>query len=68
MLFVVASTTLTYTIYCKNLFRTVVFKLHYNGALRSSGILHSVEWYFCTDVSGQPIVPIFKGQEVQEEA
>jgi hypothetical protein len=28
--------------------------------LRSSGMLRSVEWYFCTDVSGQPIVPIFK--------
>jgi hypothetical protein len=26
-----------------------------------SGILHTVEWYFCTDVSEQPIGPIFKG-------
>jgi hypothetical protein len=33
--------------------------------LCSSGILRNVEWYFCTDVSGQPIGPIFKGQEVQ---
>jgi hypothetical protein len=29
-----------------------------------SGILCSVEWSFCADVSGQPICPIFKGQEV----
>jgi len=35
--------------------------------LRSFGILHSVEWQFATDVSGQPIGPIFKGQAVQEE-
>jgi len=26
------------------------------------GILHSVDWQFPTDVSGQHIVPIFKGQ------
>jgi hypothetical protein len=32
--------------------------------LRSSGILRTVEWWFCTDVSWQPIGPIFKGQEV----
>jgi hypothetical protein len=32
--------------------------------LRSSGILYSVEWQFFTDVSGHPIGPIFKGQEV----
>ena len=32
-----------------------------------SGILHSVDWYLVTDVSGQPINPIFKGQIVQEE-
>ena len=36
--------------------------------LRSSGILRSVEWQFCTDVSRQPIGPIFKGQDVQEES
>jgi hypothetical protein len=35
--------------------------------LRSSGILRSDEFYFCTDVSGQPIGPVFKGQEVQED-
>ena len=39
-------------------------KIQYRD-LRSSGILRSVEWYFCTDVSGQPIGPIFKGQQVQ---
>jgi hypothetical protein len=33
----------------------------------SSGILRRVEWYFFTDVSGQRIGPIFKGQEVQEK-
>jgi hypothetical protein len=37
--------------------------------LRSTSmILCNVEWYFCTDVSGQPIGPIFKGQEVQLSA
>jgi hypothetical protein len=30
---------------------------------RSSAILRSVELSFCTDVSGQPIGPIFKGEE-----
>jgi hypothetical protein len=29
--------------------------------LRSSGILCSAEWQFCTDVSGQPMDPIFNG-------
>ena len=33
----------------------------------SFGILRSVEWQFLTDVSGQPVGPIFKGQAVQEE-
>jgi hypothetical protein len=33
--------------------------------LRSSGMLRSVEWWFCTDVSGQRIGPVFKGQEAQ---
>jgi hypothetical protein len=32
--------------------------------LRSTGMLCSVEWQFCTDVSGQPIDPIFKGQDL----
>jgi hypothetical protein len=31
-------------------------------------ILHRVECLFCTDVSGQPISPILKGQGVQEES
>jgi hypothetical protein len=35
--------------------------------LRSPGILRSVEWWFRTNVSGQPICPISKGQEIQEE-
>jgi hypothetical protein len=26
-------------------------------------VLRSAEWWFCTDVSEQPIRPIFKGQE-----
>ena len=32
-----------------------------------SGILHSVEWSSVTDVSGQSVGPIFKGQAIQEE-
>jgi hypothetical protein len=40
----------------------------YMSDLRSSGILRSVKWQFCADVSGQPIGSIFKGQEVQEES
>jgi hypothetical protein len=35
--------------------------------MRSSAILRSVEWYFCTDVSGQTIGPTFKGQELLEK-
>jgi len=31
--------------------------------LHSSGILRSELWQFLTDVSGQPISPVFKGQE-----
>jgi hypothetical protein len=34
--------------------------------LRSSGILRSVVWYLFSDVSGQRIDPLFKGQEVQQ--
>jgi hypothetical protein len=37
-----------------------------NQDLRLSGILSSVRWHFFTDVLGQPIVPIFKSQPVQE--
>jgi hypothetical protein len=33
--------------------------------LRSPGVLHSSEWYSFTDVLGQRIGPIFKGQEVR---
>jgi len=33
--------------------------------LSSSSILLSADWYV-TDVSGQPISPIFEGQAVQE--
>jgi hypothetical protein len=35
--------------------------------LRSSEILCSVQGPFITDVSGQPIGPMFKGQEIQED-
>ena len=35
--------------------------------LPSCGILWSVDWQLHTDVSGQPIGPIFKGQVFQEE-
>ena len=34
--------------------------------LCSFGMLRCVEWLSVTDVSGQPIAPIFKGQVVQE--
>jgi hypothetical protein len=34
--------------------------------LCSYGIFHSVEWQFYTDVSGQPISPIFMGQVTLE--
>jgi len=37
------------------------------GDLHYSGLLHSTEWLFHTDVSEKPIVPVFKGQEIQEE-
>ena len=33
--------------------------------LRSPGILRSLKWWSRTDVSGQPISPIFRGPEVQ---
>jgi hypothetical protein len=35
--------------------------------LQSSTLLHSIEWLFHIDVSGQPTGPIFKGQEIQED-
>jgi hypothetical protein len=31
--------------------------------LRSSGLVLSVEWYFLTDVSGQPSVPSLRGKK-----
>ena len=31
-------------------------------------MLRSVDWYLVTDVSRQPIGPIFKGQAVQEDS
>jgi hypothetical protein len=31
-----------------------------------SEILLSVEWEFPTDVSGQPVSPILKGQEIEK--
>jgi hypothetical protein len=33
---------------------------------RSSAILRSEDWKLFTDVSGQPISPIFKGQAAQK--
>ena len=33
----------------------------FKGELRSTGALRNVEWQFHTDVSGEPIGPIFKG-------
>jgi len=36
------------------------------SGFRSFGMLCSVDWYLVTDVSGHPIGPVFKNQEVQE--
>jgi hypothetical protein len=35
---------------------------------RASGILRVVKWYYITDVSGQPVSSMFKGQALQEAA
>ena len=35
--------------------------------LRSFGMLYGVHWYLVTDISGQPIAPIFNGQAVEAE-
>jgi hypothetical protein len=35
--------------------------------LCSSAILRGMEWQFVTDISGQPISPIFEGQAIQEK-
>jgi hypothetical protein len=43
----------------------IINELH--TGLRSSGMWRSVEWQFCTDVSGRHIGPTFKGQEVQKD-
>ena len=32
----------------------------------SSAVLHSIGWYFVTDVPGQRTSPVFKGQALQE--
>jgi hypothetical protein len=32
--------------------------------IRSSGMLRSVYWQLVTDISGQPVVPIFRGEAV----
>ena len=47
---------------------TVRFRLpqQYGRDLRRSGILPSFKRLLLTDVSGQPIGPIFKGQEEME--
>ena len=34
--------------------------------LCSSEILHNVEWWFLTDILGEPIGSTFKGQEIQK--
>jgi hypothetical protein len=36
--------------------------------IRSSGMLRSVNWYFGTDVSRQPVGPFFKGQAIPQTA
>ena len=36
------------------------FCLGVNENLRSSGMLHGVDWYLFTEVLGQTIAPIFK--------
>jgi hypothetical protein len=45
-------------------FTVTLVNIHFLD-LRSSGILRSVVWRLFTDVSGQAINSIFKGQEVQ---
>jgi hypothetical protein len=36
--------------------------------LRSSGLLRSAEWQFCTYVPGQPVGPIFKVKKPKNNA
>jgi len=40
--------------------------VNYHWDLCLSGMLCSIDWKFFTEVLGQPIGPIFKGQVVQE--
>jgi hypothetical protein len=42
-------------------------KVNHCWALCSSGMLHSINWYLLTDVLGQPISPIFKGQAIHRQ-
>jgi hypothetical protein len=46
--------------------KVIDFRLspRYGIDLHSSEITRNVKWQFLTDVSGQPICPIFKGQEI----
>ena len=36
------------------------------SVLRSSGMLRKVQWQLFTEDSGQPIVPDFSGQDIQD--
>jgi hypothetical protein len=44
--------------------QAISYSASYSRDLRSSGILCSVEGYFRTDVSGPPIDPILKSQDI----
>jgi hypothetical protein len=43
-----------------------MYKVNYRWNLPSSVMLRSVDWWLVTEVSGQHIGPIFKGEAVQE--
>ena len=47
--------------------RTFVVSSDLYRDFRSSGVLCSVDWQVVTDVSGQPVGPICKGQTVQQD-
>jgi len=51
----------------KKLYVISGFRRGVNGTCVAFGILRSVDRWLFTDVSGQPIGPIFKGRAVQEE-
>ena len=55
------------TVFCSVCYVTFILHINQFGIcdLRSPAMLRSVDWLLCTDVSGQPIGPIFKGQAVQ---